>query len=355
MTKIVAATILFAIAAVMFFAGIPPFPQRGGGAGEEPVEEARTADVAPVLPLAGEVAPAFQVDIKPEIGGKVRKIHVREGQEVRKGDELITIDDTELLSERARVEAEIEGARLAVGKTGGNFERARQLFEQRLLSREEFSNLEADHKISQNELQLAERRLRMVDDRIDKTRILSPADGTVLDVPVSEGQVVVGAASVNSGTSLMVVADLSRLMVNTHVNQLDAGKISKGTVMKVSPPGGGGGAVGARIVSIAPQATVKSNIKGFEVAGVIEGDAHGLKPGVSVSMEVPLGRAEGVVAVPVTCVFEEDGEKVVYLKTDEGTERRVVEVGLVDLSLAEIKSGLSAGDRVLAVKPASKP
>jgi multidrug efflux pump subunit AcrA (membrane-fusion protein) len=195
----------------------------------------------------------------------------------------------------------------------------------------------------------------MVDDRIDKTRILSPADGTVLDVPVNEGQVVVGAASVNSGTSLMVVADLSRLMVNTHVNQLDAGKISKGTVMKVSPPGGGGSAVGARIVSIAPQATVKSNIKGFEVAGVIEGDAHGLKPGVSVSMEVPLGRAEGVVAVPVTCVFEEGGEKVVYLKTDEGTERRVVEVGLVDLSLAEIKSGLSAGDRVLAVKPASKP
>lgn len=354
MTKIVAAIILSAIAAVMFFAGVPPFPQRGGGAGEEPVEEARIADVAPVLPLAGEVAPAFQVDIKPEIGGKVRKIHVREGQEVRKGDELITIDDTELLSERARVEAEIEGARLAVGKTGGNFERASQLFEQRLLSREEFSNLEADHKISQNELQLAERRLRMVDDRIDKTRILSPADGTVLDVPVSEGQVVVGAASVNSGTSLMVVADLSRLLVKTHVNQLDAGKISKGTVMKVSPPGGGG-PVGARIVSIAPQATVESDIKGFKVEGAVDGDAHGLKPGVSVSMEVPLGRAEGVVAVPVTCVFEEGGKKVVYLKTDAGVERREVEVGLVDISLAEVKSGLSARDRVLAAKPASKP
>jgi HlyD family secretion protein len=354
MTKIVAAIILSAIAAVMFFAGIPPFPQRGGGAGEEPVEEARIADVAPVLPLAGEVAPAFQVDIKPEIGGKVRKIHVREGQEVRKGDELITIDDTELLSERARVESEIEGARLAVGKSGGNFERARQLFEQRLLSREEFSNLEADHKISQNELELAERRLRMVDDRIDKTRILSPADGTVLDVPVSEGQVVVGAASVNSGTSLMVIADLSQLMVNTHVNQLDAGKISKGTLMKVSPPGGGG-TVGARIVSIAPRATVESDIKGFEVEGVVEGAAHGLKPGVSVSMEVPLGRAEGVVAVPVTCVFEDGGVKVVYLKTDAGVERRAVEVGLVDLALAEVKSGLSAGDRVLAAKPASKP
>jgi hypothetical protein len=118
MTKILAAFGVFAVAAVMFFAGIPPFPPRGGEKEGDPVEEARIADVAPVLPLAGEVVPAFQVDVKPEIGGKIREIHVVEGQAVRKGDLLITIDDTDLLSERAGVEAEIEGARLAVEKTG---------------------------------------------------------------------------------------------------------------------------------------------------------------------------------------------------------------------------------------------
>jgi RND family efflux transporter MFP subunit len=352
MTKILAAFGVFAVAAVMFFAGIPPFPPRGGEKEGDPVEEARIADVAPVLPLAGEVVPAFQVDVKPEIGGKIREIHVAEGQAVRKGDLLITIDDTDLLSERAGVEAEIEGARLAVEKTGGNYGRARQLFERRMSSKEEFANLEADHRIAQNDLERAQRRLRIVDDRMAKTRILAPLDGTVLDIPVAEGQVVVAAASVNSGTSLMVVADISRLVVNTHVNQLDAGKISKGAMVKVEAAGADGEVVEARISSVAPQATVKNEIKGFEVAAVVEGAGGALRPGVSVGLEVPLGKAEGVVAVPVTCVFEEDGVKVVYVAGGEKPERREVEVGLVDLSLAEIKSGLAAGERVLAVRPA---
>jgi RND family efflux transporter MFP subunit len=331
-----------------------PFARRGGGPDKSPpVATVERSDIAPTLPLSGQVAPAFQVDVKPEIGGKIAKIHVAAGDRVQKNDPLVTIDDTDLLNERAEVDAEIEGARLAVERIRGNHARAKQLFEGKLLSKEEFANIDADLRIAENELERSMRRRQLVDDRISKTRILSPADGTILQIPVSEGQVVVAAASVNAGTSLMTFADLSRLLINTHVNQLDAGKLSVGQGVSVKPPDGSGEGVEAVISFIAPLATVKNNIKGFEVVGELEGARHGLKPGVSVSMSVPLGRADNVLSVPITAVFDEDGEKVAYVNAESGPERRVVEIGLSDSARVEIRTGLNEGEEVLLARPES--
>lgn len=311
------------------------------------------SDIAPVLMLSGEVSPAFQVDVKPETGGRVAEIHVVSGQLVKQGDPLLTIDPRDLMNERAGAEAEVEGARLELEKSQGNFERARQLFEKKLLSQEEFKNLEADFKIVQNELERSLRRLQMVDDRLSKTRILAPFDGTVLEVLVSEGQVVVGAASVNSGTSLMTLANLSRLLISTHVNQLDATRLSEGDELTVIAPNTEDDGLQATIDRIAPLATVKNNIKGFAVTGSLDGKGHTLKPGVSVSMRVPVGFAANVLSVPLTSVFEEGGAKVVYVSTSTGIERRVVGIGLTDSWRVEITKGLHEGEEVLTEKPAN--
>ena len=344
-------TLLLLLAGLAYWMGWVPWPQPVKTDKVPPTVMAKLMDIAPALPLSGEVAPAFQVDVKPEIGGKIKKIHVIAGQNVRKGEPLVTIDDTDLLNDRASAEAEIAGARLRVEKILGNFSRAKQLFAQKLLSREEYVNLEADYQIAENELAKSLFRRQTVDDRLAKTRVVSPADGTILDVPVNEGQVVVGAASVNSGTNLMSFADLSRLLINAHVNQLDAGKLSVGQLMEVHSPDSSDQDYQARIEFIAPLATVKNNIKGFEVRGVIEGNRESMRPGVSVSIIVPIGKAEGVVALPVTAVFERDRKTVVYVLKGKETECRNVVVGLMDSSHVEIKSGLVEGEEVLMVAP----
>ena len=344
-------TLLLLLAGLAYWMGWVPWPQPVKKDKAPPIVVAKRMDIAPVLPLSGEVAPAFQVDVKPEIGGKIKKIHVIAGQNVRKGELLVTIDDTDLLNERASAEAEIAGTRLRVEKILGNFSRAKQLFSQKLLSREEYANLEADYQIAENELAKSLFRRQTVDDRLAKTRVVSPADGTILDVPVNEGQVVVGAASVNSGTNLMGFADLSRLLINAHVNQLDAGKLSVGQLMMVHSPDSSDQDYQARIEFIAPLATVKNNIKGFEVRGVIEGNRESMRPGVSVSITVPIGKAEGVVSLPVTAIFERDGKMVVYVLKEKENECRNVVVGLMDSSRVEIKSGVAEGEEVLMVAP----
>lgn len=351
MTKYLSVVIaVFALAGTAFYKGWPPFSEAEKGR-DFPTAKARIADIAPELPLAGEVKPSLQVDVKPEIGGKIRRIHVTPGQGVRKGDLLVTIDDTDLLNERAAAETEIDGARLAMEKSKGNFARARQLHERRLLSEEEFLNMQADFQIQQNGLDKSLRRRQTVDDRLSKTRVLAPFDGTVLEIPVSEGQVVVGAASVNSGTSLMTFADLSSLLIISQVNQLDAAKLNLGQKLVLKSPDSNESTASAKVQFIAPLASVKNNIKGFEVRGVIDSNDAKLKPGVSVSVRLALPKSPGVVAVPITAVFEHEGRKVAYVMENGLPVRREVTVGSMDTNDVEIQSGIREGEDVLLVEP----
>ncbi len=318
------------------------------------IAQAERRDIESKLLLSGEVIPAFQVEVKPEVGGKVKSLDVETGQQVKKGDLLAVIDDTDLLTEKSASETEIAGAQLSVDKNRGNFQRAKALFDEKLISKEVYANLEADMLISENSLLKAESRMRSVEDRLSKTRIIAPADGTILNIPVNEGQVVTAAASVNSGTLLMTFADLSRLLIDTHVNQMDVGKVKPKQDVAIEMQGTDTRKIQARVEFVAPLATVKNNIKGFQVQALILDNGGRLKPGMSVSMTVPIGEAKGAVSVPIAAVFSEDDENVVYVKSSKQgqlADRRKVTVGLSNLSFAEITSGLEEGEEILLVNP----
>ncbi|MDD5198252.1 MAG: efflux RND transporter periplasmic adaptor subunit [Terrimicrobiaceae bacterium] len=308
-------------------------------------------DIDSKLLLSGEVVPALKMEVKPEVGGKVKEIAVSVGQHVKKGDLLAIIDDTDLQTQKRSAETAIEGTQLTVDKNKGNYDRAKALFDEKLISKEVYANLEADLKISENALEKAQSQLQSVNDSLSKTRIVAPSDGTVLDIQVNEGQVVTAAASVNSGTTLMIFADLSRLLIDTNVNQMDVAKLSAGQEVSVNMQGDDTNSVKARVEFVAPLATVKNNIKGFEVQALIQDNRGTLKPGMSVSMVAPVGSAKGAVSVPISAVFKQDNDRVVYVRKGVSTERRKVRVGLTNMSYAVIVCGLAVGEEILLVEP----
>lgn len=320
--------------------------------GNIPTTQAERRDIHEEIRLSGDVAPAFQVEIKPEVGGKLREVRASTGKQVKRGDLLFVIDDSDLQIERASAQVEIEGARVTVEKLAGNLGRARELFEAKLISKEVYENLDADHRLAENALERAQRRLETVDDRIAKTRVPAPADGTILSVPVIAGQVVVPAVSVNAGTTLATLADLSTLIVDAHVNQLDIGKVRLDDGVEVLGGADDSVRTTAKITFIAPLATTKNNVKGFTVQAVLDGDTSGFRPGMTVAVRLPLGTATNAVSVPVGAVFENRQGRVVYVPREDGTaEARPVEVGTTDLFYAEIRSGLQEGESVLLKRP----
>ncbi len=326
--------------------------QEEAGAGKS-FARVEKRDISFSIELSGDVKPASQGDIKAEVGGKLKVLHVEPGQVVKQGDILVEIDDRDLLTEKESALTEIEGAKLSMEKTRKNFDRAKELFQGKLISREVFDNLFAEFSLAENSTIRAERKLQLVEDKLRKTKVLSPMAGTVLTVPVIEGSVVIAAASVNNGTLLMTIADLSKLLVDTHINQVDVSRLRVGQQVKLRVESLPENDMEARVSLIAPAASIKNNVKGFQVEALIDTPSAQLRPGMTVNITVPIAEVADAVSVPISAVFKGDGRsKVVYVRSGEGAEKRVVTVGVTDINHAQIEKGLTVGEEILLVEPA---
>lgn len=306
------------------------------------------------IDVNGEITPDFLLDVRPEVGGKIKNLPVSAGQQVKKGELLAEIDDTDLLTERKTALTEIDGAKISQQKIKRNLERAQELQKAKLISKEVYENISADYESATNTLAKAQRRLETVEDRLRKTKILAPMDGTLLEVKVIEGQVVVAAASVNSGTTLMSIADLTRLLVDTHVNQVDVTKLKLNQKVTLTTEAMKDLDWRATICFIAPLATAKNNVKGFKVQALIENADQRLRPGMTVNMTVPIASVQEALSVPVAAVFKdpEAGKKVIYVVKEGGvTEKREVKVGITDMDYVEIRRGVEPGEEILLVDP----
>lgn len=344
-----------ALAAGCWYAGVSGW-FRGSNAdardGGTPTALVEKRDVEFSVSVNGDVTPQFQLEVKPEVGGKIKELYVQAGDSVKEGQVLVEIDDRDILSERESAKTEIEGARVQVTKITRNFERAKELFKQKLITNEEFDNMESELALAKNSMERADRKLQIVEDKLRKTKVTAPGDGTVLTAPVIEGQVVIAAASVNSGTTLMTIANLERLIVACHVNQVDFSRIKPGQKVTLRAESLKDVELDATVFFIAPLATVRNNVKGFTVQAVIEKPVAALRPGMTVKVNIPVAHADQTLAVPVSAVFRSEGNKrVVFVQNGGITEKREVKIGVSNIDHAEVLTGVSEGEKILLVNP----
>ena len=317
-----------------------------------PTVVAEKKDIDFSIQISGDVMPDTQLDVKPQVGGLIKALHVEPGDVVKAGELLVEIDDTDILSEQASAKTEIDGATLAVTKSERNFERAKDLFEAKLISQETFDNLSSELDIARNTIIKAERQMQVVKDKLSKTKVLAPGDGTVLTVPVVEGQVAIAAASVNSGTTLMSIANLSKLIVETHVNQVDVSKLSIKQQVKLLAESLKDEEMQAELIFIAPVATIRNGIKGFTVRAAIQKVTARMRPGMTVQMTIPIAHAGDAVSVPISAVFKGSGNsRVVYVRKGMKTEKRPVKVGVSNTESAQILQGVLVGEEILLNEP----
>ena len=161
---------------------------------------AESRDIRFAVSAAGDIGPADQVSVRPEIGGKLAELPVDIGDRVKSNSLLCRLDDKELAAERDSRLTEIDGAKLQLEKCQRSFKRNQQLFADKLISQEVFDDSRTDYHLSTNALERAQKALNTVNEKISKSVLLAPFDCTVLTRPVSLGQTVSGSAGYNAGT-----------------------------------------------------------------------------------------------------------------------------------------------------------
>lgn len=327
--------------------------KKAPGNNAEPQNHSRptTATVEPrdiqfAVSAAGDIGPADQVSVRPEINGRIEELPVDIGDKVKKGSLLCRLDDRDLQIERSQQLTAIDGARLQLQKARRNFVRSQQLHSDRLISQEIFDDSKTDFDLATNALDRAEQSLRLVDDKLRKTRILAPFDCTVLTRPVSLGQTVSGSAGFNSGTEVMSIANLNDMVVNAHVNQADVIRLQMGREVEIQAESVPGVKMLGLVERIAPQAVIKNGIKGFAARIAIKDIDPRVRPGMTAILTIPVSSADNVLAVPLAAVFTERGERFVFVKNEDQFERRTIVLGVTDYAFAEVVQGLNSGEIV---------
>jgi RND family efflux transporter MFP subunit len=306
---------------------------------------------------AGEISPAEQVSVRPEINGRVDVLPVDIGDVVKKGDLLFKLDDKELQQQKASNLTDIERTKLELEKAQRDYDRAKQLFADKLISQELFDDTKTAYELARNALERSQKDLAITEERLTKTEVRAPFDCTVLTRPVSIGQAVSGSGGVSGGTEVLTIADLNSMVINAHVNQADVPRLKLNQSVEISVEAVPGLSVTGIVERIAPQATIVNNIKGFEARILLKNVDPRVRPGMTANIKIPVASAANVVAVPLAAVFTERNpdtdkyERFVYVKADGGAEKRDVKVGVSDYFYAEIQSGLSAGETVLLELP----
>ena len=306
---------------------------------------------------AGEITPAEQVSVRPEINGKIEVLPVDIGDIVKQGSLLFKLDDKELQQQRASNLTDIERSKLELEKGARDLKRAEQLLAENLISQELYENTKTSHELAKVALERSQRDLAIVDERLTKTEVKAPFDCTILTRPVSIGQAVSGSGGFNSGTEVLTIADLKNMVINAHVNQADVPRLKVDQTVEILIEAVAGLRVTGVVERIAPQATIKNNIKGFAARIVLKDADPRIRPGMTANVKIPVASAANVTAVPLAAVFtEREGEnsqmeRFVYVQKGTSFEKRNVKVGVSDFFYAEIQEGLSEGELVSLEMP----
>jgi HlyD family secretion protein len=314
-------------------------------------------DINFAVNAAGEIAPAEQVSVRPEINGLVEELPVDVGDRVKKDALLFRLDDKLLQQQRASNLTDIEKGKLNVEKAERDYKRAQQLLADKLISQEVYDDTKTAYDLAKNALERTQKDLALTDEQLTKTIVRAPFDCTVLTRPISAGQAVSGSGGFNSGTEVLTIADLNNMIINAQVNQADVPRLKVGEKVEVTVEAVPGLRVTGEVERISPQATIKNNIKGYPARILLRNVDPRVRPGMTANVKIPVASADNVIAVPLAAVFteraSEDGpmERFVYVQQGDAFEKRTVKVGVSDYSSAEIQEGLKEGEIVALELP----
>lgn len=353
--------------------------QKSGGAQTQAEKIAARPTSAPALStnisfsvtLAGEIGPADQVSVRPEVPGKINLLPVDIGDRVKKNDLLFGLDDKDLRIELDTRTQEIDSAKLQLDKARlrmnqaeRDYQRDKQLFEEKLVaeqvfetSKQTWDSSKTDYELAENSVKRAQSSYDLANERLSKTQVLAPFDCTVLTRPVSIGQAVSGSGGFNSGTEVMTIANLTDLIIMAHVNQADVTRLRVGMEVNVKIEAISDLEVVGSVERISPQATIINNIKGFSTRIRLTTPDQRVQPGMTANITIPVASADNVVAVPLAAVFTElnaeiqQNERFVYIIQGDQFEKRKVSIGVADYFYAEVEKGVKAGDVVAIEKP----
>ncbi len=354
MKKIFLGTLIIgAIALITFYLGKYILEIRAREALDPtPSEPVQRVDIYEKITATGFVEPIVSTEIRSEINGKIARILVQDGDVVKAGDLLVELDKTSLQSEESMANNEYNLQKLSLEQAERDFVRQEELMKKGFAIAKDYDDAKTTLNKARIQLEVKKSEWEKAKDNLSKTSIVAPQSGTVTDMDLTLGQVIVGAGSVNSGTLLMKVSSLENLYAEVKINEIEIEKIGNGKQPIISFESMKDLTYTGEILSKSPYAKNENNTRVFPVKVGFKSADGKVRPGISANVEFPVSRVDDVCAVMLSAVYSDAAWQYVFVRNDDGSWRRQrVETGISDIRYVEIKRGLKEGDIIALSYP----
>ena len=337
-------------------------------------------EIRETISASGEIQAKTRINIGTSVAGEIKVLHVKDGQDVKAGDLLVTIDQERLKQQMSQAVAMMDAVRKDATRLEAAMKRSREsvartesLFRQGLVSDEDYRQAQlaresaelnfeaAKANVVQNQANVAAMR-----DSFGKTIIKAPIAGRVTALKAEMGETAIPGTSNLPGATLMVISDMSEIIAEIKVNESEVVRLRTGQAAQViveSLPGRVFQGKVYEIASAAEQSGQDANMYKIKVAlDMSSQDIGQLRPGMSTRAVILTAELRDVLRVPLQAVLDREGSmeearqkgllspetrSVVMVVQGHKAEERALTVGIANTQSYEVKSGLAVGERVL--------
>ena len=352
-------------------------------------------DIVETVAATGKIQPEVEIKLSSEVSGEIIKLPIIEGQQVKKGDLLVSInpDLVQALVNQSQaslqnIKAQLTQAEANLNNLKLNFERNKSLYEKGVISKSDWERTYTDYEVAKANVksayynvQSAESGVKQSRDNLARTSIFAPRDGTISKLSVELGERVVGTAQM-AGTEIVRVANLNNMEVEVDVNETDIVKVNVGdsTIVEVDAylkrefKG-----VVTEIANTAENTLSVDQVTNFKVKVRILPESYKdlsadkpensspFRPGMTATVDIITNKKENIIGIPISSIViktdtssakskkiiketissKTEKFECVFVKIGDVAKLRVITTGIQDDSNIEITSGLNEGDDVI--------
>jgi len=314
--------------------------------------------------VTGNIEPRNETEVKPEISGIISKILKETGQNIKENDVIATLRIIPEASEINTAKSRVRVANISLDQISKEYDRQRMLYDSDVISKNDYEIIEAKYQEAVEEENNAEEALEIAktgtsskSDFVDNTQIRSRISGTILDIPVKIGNMVINSNPFNEGTTIAVVANMNDLIFRGTIDETEVGNVRIGMPLNITVGAIPNETIEAELEYIAPNGKKENGTVLYEIKAAIKmPEKIPIRANYSANANIMISEINNVITVPESAVeFGKDGLNYVYVLKSKASDPQIFEktqitIGLSDGNNIEVKSGLALTDQIRGIK-----
>lgn len=338
---------LIIIVVVIFISLVVLFNIRGTKKVQVETEVVKKGDVSKIVSSTGKITAAEEVNISSDIMGKVIKLYVKEGENVKAGQILAKLDDTDAMASYNKAISYYESQKTNYNLKKSDFERKKVLFEKNLISRKEYEDAESALLIAENSLKQAEADVISSKNKLDKCTIIAPIDAIVTKIKVKEGENVITGTMNNPGTVLFVLSNINDIDLVADVNESEVPLISIGDSARMDVDAFPDRKFSGYVYDISkyPTTTTTGVVTYPVKIRIIDKDIK-FYPGMTGNCEIIVDKKRDVLNIPLRALLKKKESGVFIYKNGIAKFNKLKTALIGDLNV-EIIEGINEGDTII--------